>query len=106
MGVFGYSYLEENADELSGLSMNGVEPSYDAITSGEYPGAREMFIYVKKAHLGVIPGLREFLTTWVGAMAPDGPLTRIGMVASSDAARSQMRERIENGTTMTADDLK
>src|SRR5690606_28637771 len=64
VGVFGYSYLEENAGKVQGLPMNGVEPTYENISSFEYPGARPLYIYVKKAHLDAIPGLKEFIAEW------------------------------------------
>jgi len=91
VGVFGYSYLEENLDKVQGLAMNGVEPNYENIASAEYPGARAMFIYVKKPHLDAIRGLREFVAEWAKSWAADGPLTAIGLVANPDdvAARSQ-----------------
>ncbi|MDA7788087.1 substrate-binding domain-containing protein, partial [Sphingomonadaceae bacterium] len=82
IGIFGYSYLEENADRVQGLSMNGVEPTYANISSFEYPGARPLFIYVKKAHLDAIPGLKEFLAEWTKSWGRDGPLAKIGLVAS------------------------
>lgn len=91
VGVFGYSYLEENLDKLQGETMNGVEPTYENIASFAYPGARPLFIYVKKAHLDVIPGLKEFLAEWAKSWGADGPLAKIGLVASPAdvAAKSQ-----------------
>ena len=91
IGIFGYSYLEGNADKVQGLTMNGVEPTYENIASAAYPGARAMFIYVKNAHLDAIRGLREFVAEWSRSWGKDGPLTAIGLVANPDnvAARSQ-----------------
>ena len=91
VGVFGYSYLEENLDKVQGLRMNGVEPTYENIASFQYPGARPLFIYVKNAHLDAIRGLREFVAEWARSWGKDGPLTAIGLVANPDdvAARSQ-----------------
>jgi phosphate transport system substrate-binding protein len=90
VGVFGYSYLEENLDKVQGLPINGVEPTYENIAGGQYPGARAMFIYVKNAHLDAIRGLREFVAEWAKSWGRDGPLTKIGLVANPDdvAARS------------------
>lgn len=81
VGVFGYSYLEENLDKVQGETMNGVEPTYDNIASFAYPGARPLFIYVKKAHLDVIPGLKEFIAEWAKSWGRDGPLAKVGLVA-------------------------
>jgi phosphate transport system substrate-binding protein len=91
VGVFGFSYLEGNLDKVQGISMNGVEPTYQNITNGSYPGAREIFIYVKVAHLDAIRGLREFVAEWARTWSADGPLSRIGLVTNPDhvAARSQ-----------------
>lgn len=84
VGVFGYSYLEENADKVQGLPMNGVEPTYENISSFEYPGARPLYVYVKNAHLDAIPGLREYLTQWTTMWSKGGDLAQIGLVASPD----------------------
>ncbi|HEU4651625.1 MAG TPA: substrate-binding domain-containing protein [Croceibacterium sp.] len=91
VGVFGYSYMEENADKVQGLPMNGVDPTYENIASFKYPGARPLFIYVKNAHLDAIRGLREFVAEWARSWGKDGPLAAIGLVSSPDdvAARSQ-----------------
>ena len=91
VGVFGYSFLEENRDRVQGLPMNGVEPTYENIASFDYPGARPLYIYVKKAHLDAIPGLREYIATWAQSWGRDGPLAEIGLIANPDdvAVRSQ-----------------
>ncbi|OBQ29448.1 MAG: phosphate ABC transporter substrate-binding protein, partial [Anabaena sp. MDT14b] len=65
MGVFGYSFLEENADKVKGATVNGVRPTASAITDGSYPLSRSLFIYVKKSMIGVTPGLREFVQEYV-----------------------------------------
>lgn len=82
VGIFGYSYLEENAGRVQGLSMNGVAPTYENISSFEYPGARPLFVYVKKTHLEAIPGLKEYLAQWTKMWSKGGPLAKIGLVAS------------------------
>lgn len=105
VGVFGFSYLEENLDSIQGLRMNGVEPTYENISSFAYPGARPLYIYVKRAHLDAIPGLREFLAQWVEMWNADGPLARIGLVASPPAAMEQARDAALNHTVMTGEGL-
>ncbi|WP_423142680.1 substrate-binding domain-containing protein [Parablastomonas sp. CN1-191] len=80
VGIFGYSYLESNADKLKGLTMGGVAPTYDTIAGGTYPGARPLFIYVKKAHIGAIPGMAEYLATWPKLWGKDGALAKAGMI--------------------------
>ena len=106
LGVFGYSYLEENSDKLQDLTINGVPATYENISSFKYPGARPLFIYVKKAHLDAIPGLKEFVNQWTTLWQKDGPLAKIGLVAAPDDVLAKSKSVIENGTTLTADDLK
>lgn len=106
IGIFGYSFLEENQTEVRGIAVNGVMPTYDNIASGKYPGARPLYIYVKKAHLDVIPGLREFLAEFLNAGALDGYLVKSGMIASTDAVRTEMNGRLKSLPLLTADVLK
>jgi phosphate transport system substrate-binding protein len=82
IGIFGYSYLEENADKLRGLTMNGVVPSYASISDFSYPGARPLYIYVKAAHLTAIKGLKEFVAEWAKSWGVDGLLAKQGMVVA------------------------
>lgn len=96
VGIFGYSYLEENLNRLKGLPMNGVAPTYDNIASFAYPGARPLYVYVKKAHINAIPGLKEFLGEWPKMWAKDGPLAKHGLVAApADVAAMSQRAATE-----------
>ncbi|GGD87946.1 phosphate ABC transporter substrate-binding protein [Tsuneonella deserti] len=106
MGVFGYSYLEENLDQLNGLTMNGVEPTYDNIASFKYPGARPLFIYVKNAHLDAIRGLREFVGEWAKSWAKDGPLAKIGLVAATPEVEAKSAEAAKSFTPLSPTGLK
>jgi phosphate transport system substrate-binding protein len=106
VGVFGYSYLEENLDKVRGLPMNGVEPTYENIANFAYPGARPLYVYLKKAHLQAIPGLSEFIGEWAEMWAPDGPLTRIGLVANPAAQAETSRAAATQFTTLAAADLQ
>ena len=105
IGVFGYSFLEENADKLKGVPMSGVTPTYDTISDFSYPGARPLYIYVKKAHLGRIPGLEEFIAAWPKAWGADGMLKGKGMVVSPEDVRTKNAAVISNGTTLNSGDL-
>ena len=87
LGVFGYSYLEENIDRLHGVPIEGVAPSYATIADGTYPGARPLFLYVKKRHLRAVPGLADFLTLYTTMWNPKGKLTQRGLIAAPDALR-------------------
>ncbi|MEI5688231.1 substrate-binding domain-containing protein [Sphingomonas kyungheensis] len=89
IGVFGYSYLEQNAGTVNGVAINGVSPSYATIAAGAYPGSRPLYLYVKVAHLRAIPGLRDFLAAYAAAWGPDGPLVRRGLIAAPPAVRAR-----------------
>ena len=82
VGVFGYSFLEENTAKIKGANISGVEPNFDNIASGKYPVSRPLFVYVKKAHVGVIPGIKEFVAEYVSdkAMGDDGYLAKKGLI--------------------------
>jgi len=106
IGIFGFSFLEANADKLTGITMGGVEPTYENIASGSYPGARPLYMYVKKAHLDSIPGLKEYLNEWPKAWGADGMLKGKGMVVSPDEVQQANADKIANLTLLTADELK
>ncbi len=81
-GIFGYSFLEQNADKLQGAKVEGVAPSFEAVSDKSYPISRELYIYVKNAHVGVIPGIREFVAEFVSerAMGEEGYLADKGLI--------------------------
>jgi len=106
IGVFGYSYLEENADKLKGLPINKVDPTYENISSFAYPGARPLFIYVKKAHLDAIPGLKDFVAEWAKSWGKDGPLAKIGLVVSPEDVMAKSAKVATEYTPLTAGELK
>ena len=89
IGVFGYGYLEENRNAVRGVPIDGVAPTYATIASGDYPGARPLYLYVKKAHLRAVPGLARFLATYTKAWGPDGPLAKRGLIAAPDDIRAR-----------------
>jgi phosphate transport system substrate-binding protein len=93
LGIFGYSFLEENADRVKALKINGIAPNFETISSAKYTAARPLFIYVKKAHIGVIPGLKEFAEEYVSnkAIGEEGYLSDRGLVSldSSDLAKTR-----------------
>ncbi len=93
LGVFGYSFLEENLNALHGSLIEGVAPDFDTISSGQYPVSRAMYVYVKKAHVGVIPGMKEFVTEYTSekAMGEEGYLIDKGLVPSPKADRDKVR---------------
>jgi len=93
VGIFGYSYLEENEDKLLGSALEGVTPVFETIASGEFPASRPLFIYVKKAHVGVIPGIKEFVSEYVSdkALGEEGYLADKGLIPPSTAEAGRIR---------------
>jgi phosphate transport system substrate-binding protein len=102
VGVFGLSFYENNADKLKVATVSGIVPSTETIADGTYPVSRPLFFYVKKAHLGVIPGLKEYVNFFVSdqMIGPDSPLVEYGLVAAPDAERDAIRKSVEDGKTM------
>lgn len=82
-GVFGYSFLEENSKTIKGALIEGDKPTYAEIANGNYKGGRPLYFYMKKAHLGVVPGMVEYITEFTseGAIGADGYLLDKGLVA-------------------------
>jgi phosphate transport system substrate-binding protein len=82
VGIFGYSYLEQNAEAIQGATVEGHKPSFDEISSGAYPISRPLYFYVKKAHVDVIPGIREYVVEFASAkaMGADGYLADKGLI--------------------------
>ncbi|MEW9834378.1 PstS family phosphate ABC transporter substrate-binding protein [Mesorhizobium marinum] len=102
VGVFGLSFYENNADKLKVATVGGITPSVETISKGEYPVSRPLFFYVKKAHIGVIPGLKEYVEFFLDdqMVGPEGPLAEYGLVPAPDAERDAQREAFEGGKTM------
>ena len=93
LGIFGYSFLDQNRDKVQGSTIDGVEPDFDTIADGSYPVSRSMYFYVKKAHVGVIPGIEEYIATFTDedAWGPYGYLADKGLIPLPDADREAMR---------------
>ncbi|MEL7428871.1 MAG: substrate-binding domain-containing protein [Pseudomonadota bacterium] len=91
VGVFGLAFYENNTDKLKVATMSGIAPSTETIASGEYPVSRPLFFYIKKAHIGVIPGLKEFAQFFVSdeIAGPSGPLANYGLVSDPELAKTQ-----------------
>ena len=91
IGVFGLAFYENNTDKLQVATMSGIVPSTESIATGEYPVSRPLFFYVKKAHIGVIPGLKEYAEFFVSdeVAGSDGPLSEYGLVADPELVKTQ-----------------
>jgi phosphate transport system substrate-binding protein len=93
LGVFGYSFLDQNRGSLQGSLVEGVAPEFETIASAQYPIARAMYVYVKKAHVDVIPGLREFIGEYTSdkALGDEGYLADKGLLPAPAAERAATR---------------
>ena len=89
--MFGLAFYENNTDKLQLATMSGVVPSVESISTGEYPVSRPLFFYIKKAHIGVIPGLKDYAEFFVAeeVAGPDGPLAEYGLVADPELEATQ-----------------
>jgi len=106
-GVFGFSFLEENADRLQAATLNGVEPTNEAIANDEYPVARSLFFYVKKAHIGVIPGITEYVEEFVSgaAMGPNGYLKSVGLIVPTRDALMDLQDKLAEMPNLKKEEL-
>ena len=98
LGIFGYSFLDQNYDKVQGSRVDGVEPSFEAIADGNYPVSRPLFFYVKKAHVGVIPGIEEFLAEFTNeaAWGEEGYLSDKGLIPLPDAERAEVLATVQS----------
>jgi phosphate transport system substrate-binding protein len=87
IGVLGYSFMEENLDRVRGVPIGGIAPTAETIRAFTYPGARQLYIYVKGEHLDAVPGLREFLAEYARGWGPGAYLTDRGLIPLPDAMR-------------------
>ncbi|MGH1357664.1 MAG: PstS family phosphate ABC transporter substrate-binding protein [Burkholderiaceae bacterium] len=101
MGIFGYSFLDQNSDKIQGISIEGVMPEFETIADGQYPVSRPLFFYVKKAHVGVIPGVKEFLGEFTSerAWGEGGYLSERGLIPMPDKERKRFAA---NAASLTA----
>jgi phosphate transport system substrate-binding protein len=104
VGVFGYSFLENNMDKVKAATVEGVAPTFDTISSGQYPLSRSLYIYVKKANVGVTPGLREYVNAFVSdaAAGRGGYLQQRGLIALPPAEHGQVKAAAQALTAMAA----
>ncbi|MEQ1687586.1 MAG: substrate-binding domain-containing protein [Sphingopyxis sp.] len=80
LGIFGYSYLAANTSQIRDVPIGGIAATPATIADGSYPGSRPLFIYIKRAHIGVIPGLQQYVQAFLTASAAGGPLSERGLI--------------------------
>ena len=98
VGIFGFSFLDQNTDKIQGAYVDGVQPTFELIADGQYPLSRPLFFCVKKTHVGVIPGIREYLAEFTSdkAWGEDGYLAEKGMIPMPNEERTKYHSDIMN----------
>lgn len=98
LGVFGFSFLDQNSDKVQPSLINGQEPTFESISDGSYPVSRPLYFYVKKAHVNEIPGIKEYLAEFTSerAWGEFGYLAEKGMIPLSEQRRKEIGKRVEN----------
>jgi phosphate transport system substrate-binding protein len=92
-GIFGYSFLEQNTDKVQGAVIEGAEPTFEAIADGKYPVSRPLYMYIKKSHVKLVPGIQEYIGEFTSekAWGPEGYLAEKGLIPMPDAEREKVR---------------
>ena len=105
LGVFGFSFLDQNSDKVKGASIDGVEISFEHIAAGDYPISRPLFFYVKNSHVGKVPGIAEFINEFTAddTWGDDGYLTEKGLIPLSEEKRNAMAESAKKLTPFSLD---
>ena len=108
LGIFGFSFLDQNRDKIKGASLDGTMPEFDKIADGEYELSRSLQFYVKREHVDVIPGLKDYVLEFTSdkAIGPDGYLIEKGLIPLPEDRRKAMRDRAENMTKLAEGDLR
>ncbi|HEX9931405.1 MAG TPA: substrate-binding domain-containing protein [Allosphingosinicella sp.] len=106
LGVLGFSFLQANQERVRGIPIAGVMPSAATITDLSYPGARQLYIYVKGEHMNVIPGMREFLAEYQRGWGQGGYLMQAGMIASAPDVQARAAQQIRQPRPLAAADLR
>lgn len=108
MGVFGYSFLEENANQVQAVTIDGVEPVPSTISAGEYPIARSLFFYIKNSHADAVPAMAEYVNLFMSEMmiGDRGVLKRIGLIPLDDELRQQVRASVTERDKLELSDLE
>ncbi|MBE0414709.1 substrate-binding domain-containing protein [Yoonia sp.] len=106
LGIFGYSFVFENLDTLTGVKFAGIEPSFDTVADGSYPVSRPLYFYIKAAHRGVIPNLEEFIEEYMSedALAPGGYLSERGLVPLVDERRAALQDAVIRGISFAPEE--
>ena len=108
LGIFGFSFLEENAATIKDVAVDGVRATYESIADGSYKVARPLFVYMKKQHVDVIPGMKEFVAEFVSekALGEEGYLAEKGLVTLPGDQLEKVKATVDGMVVLTAADVK
>ncbi|MCE2481542.1 MAG: substrate-binding domain-containing protein [Alphaproteobacteria bacterium] len=103
LGVFGFSFLDQNTDKVRGNIVDGVEPTFDNIASGDYPVSRSMYFYIKNAHVGKVPGIHEYVAEFTSekAFGDEGYLIDKGLIPMPSEDRAMVRDAASSLTPLS-----
>ncbi len=105
-GIFGFSYLDQNSDTLQGAVISKTAPTFENIAGNNYSVSRALYYYVKHQHIGVVPGIKEYMTEWTKHWGDEGALSDAGMIPMPKAERAKYKDAMTNLPVLTAADLK
>ena len=108
IGIFGYSFLEENKDKVMGITVDNIAPTAETISTGKYPVARSMYFYIKNAHVKDVPALKEYANLFMSEkmIGKDGILGELGLITLDDKTRDAARKKVMNSEKLTVENLK
>ena len=108
LGIFGYSYLEENSDTIAAATIDGVSPNPTSIADHSYPLSRSLYFYIKKSHIDHVPGMLAYANLFMSEkmVGDEGECTEIGLIALPKKERGHYRMALKNLKNLTADDFK
>lgn len=106
IGIFGWSYLERQGERLRGIPLEGVTPSTETITAGQYLASRPLFLYVKSDRAQTLPGMREFLAEYARAIQPGGYLANAGLIPAPEPVRQRTAQLAGALTPITQENLR
>ena len=105
-GIFGFSYLDQNSDTLQGAVISKTAPTFENIASNNYSVSRALYYYVKHQHIGVVPGIKEYMAEWTKHWGDEGALSDAGMIPMPKSERDKYKSAMTNLPVLTAADLK
>ena len=105
-GIFGFSYLDQNSDTLQGAVISKTAPTFENIASNNYSVSRALYYYVKHQHIGVVPGIKEYMAEWTKHWGDEGALSDAGMIPMPKSERVKYKSAMTNLPVLTAADLK